>query len=159
MPTRLRLSFDDAFEQFAEARGEQIRLADAEQPFRLRPLGDDAYVVSGPDGDVSVVAVSGGEGVWVGVDGHVFEVKAHPASGRGHSRAREHDVLGPPMPATVVRIAVGPGDAVRTGDVLIALEAMKMELPIRAPRDGVVAAIHCHVGELVQPGATLVEMT
>ena len=67
-------------------------------------------------------------------------------------------VLGPPMPATVVRIAVKPGDAVRAGDVLIALEAMKMELPIRAPRDGIVAAVHCQEGELVQPGVSLVEI-
>ena len=76
------------------------------------------------------------------------------AAGRGaRAPARAtHDALTPPMSATVVRIAVKPGDAVRHGDVLIALEAMKMELPIRAPRDGVVAPIHCHEGELVQPG-------
>jgi 3-methylcrotonyl-CoA carboxylase alpha subunit len=61
------------------------------------------------------------------------------------------------MPATVVRIAVKPGDAVENGDVLIALEAMKMELPIRAPRDGVVLAVHCREGELVRPDQELLE--
>jgi biotin carboxyl carrier protein len=34
---------------------------------------------------------------------------------------------------------------------------MKMELPIRAPRDGVIAAVHCKRGELVQPGVALVD--
>jgi 3-methylcrotonyl-CoA carboxylase alpha subunit len=38
------------------------------------------------------------------------------------------------------------------------LEAMKMELPIKAPREGVVRAVHCHTGDLVQPGVNLVEL-
>jgi 3-methylcrotonyl-CoA carboxylase alpha subunit len=63
------------------------------------------------------------------------------------------------MSATVVRILVKPGDSVSNGDVLIALEAMKMELPIRAPRDGVVKAIHCQAGDLVQPGQQLIEFS
>jgi urea carboxylase len=46
---------------------------------------------------------------------------------------------------------------VRRGDTLIILEAMKMELPIRASSDGVVKAIHCKPGELVQPGVPLVD--
>jgi 3-methylcrotonyl-CoA carboxylase alpha subunit len=158
MPTRLRLSCED-FEQFAEVRGEQIRLAGVDQPFRVTMQGDDSYLVTGGRDGVPVVAVSSGEAVWVGVDGYVVEIKAHPASGRSHARARDHDVLGAPMPATVVRIAVEPGEAVRAGDVLVALEAMKMELPIRAPRDGVVTAVHCRQGDLVQPGTALIEIT
>ena len=55
------------------------------------------------------------------------------------------------MPATVVAIKVAPGDSVKQGDILIVLEAMKMELPVRAPGDGRVKAIHCRPGELVQP--------
>ena len=62
------------------------------------------------------------------------------------------------MPGTVIDIEVGLGQHVRAGDVLLTLEAMKMELPIRAPRDGVVSAIRCVPGELVQPGPPLVEL-
>ena len=51
-----------------------------------------------------------------------------------------------------------PATRVHDGDVLIALEAMKMELPIRAPRDGVVRAVHCREGELVQPDQVLLEL-
>ena len=47
------------------------------------------------------------------------------------------------------------GMAVEPGDVLMVLEAMKMELPITASRPGHVSAIHCRVGELVQPGVQL----
>lgn len=62
------------------------------------------------------------------------------------------------MPATVTQILVTPGQAVAQGDTVIILEAMKMELPIRAPRAGTVKAVHCHQGELVQPGVSLVEV-
>jgi multidrug efflux pump subunit AcrA (membrane-fusion protein) len=59
---------------------------------------------------------------------------------------------------TVVRITVEPGQRVSKGEVLIVLEAMKMELPIKAPRDGSVKAIACRPGELVQPGVPLLEL-
>ena len=63
-----------------------------------------------------------------------------------------------PMPATVVSIAAKPGHTVKEGDTVIVLEAMKMELPIKAPRSGVVKAVHCAQGELVQPGINLLEI-
>jgi biotin carboxyl carrier protein len=66
--------------------------------------------------------------------------------------------LAAPMPATVVLINVAPGQQVARGDIMIMLEAMKMELPIRAPRDGRVKTIACRAGELVQPGTALVEL-
>jgi biotin carboxyl carrier protein len=62
------------------------------------------------------------------------------------------------MPATVIEILVEPGQSVRQGDVLVKLEAMKMELPLRAPQDGRVKHVRCTPGELVQPGVPLLEM-
>ena len=62
------------------------------------------------------------------------------------------------MPATVVEIKVAVGDRVSRGDVLIALEAMKMELPVKAPRDGTIKSIACRTGELVQPGVPLLQL-
>jgi urea carboxylase len=62
------------------------------------------------------------------------------------------------MPGTVVRVDVAPGATVRRGDTLVILEAMKMELPIRATSDGVVKALHCRPGDLVQPGVPLVDV-
>ncbi|MBI2186509.1 MAG: biotin/lipoyl-binding protein [Acidobacteria bacterium] len=76
------------------------------------------------------------------------------------ARTRHDDelALAAPMPATVAAIHVSPGQEVETGDLLVMLEAMKMELPIRAPRAGRVKAIACRRGELVQPGVQLVEL-
>ena len=62
------------------------------------------------------------------------------------------------MPATVVKVLVQPGTAVKKRTTLVLLEAMKMELPLRAPADAVVAAVHCHEGEVVKAGALLVDL-
>jgi acetyl/propionyl-CoA carboxylase alpha subunit len=62
-----------------------------------------------------------------------------------------------PMPATVVKVHIAPGDAVKKGDALVVLEAMKMELPIRAPGDAIVKSVYCKPGEMVAADAVLVE--
>ncbi len=62
------------------------------------------------------------------------------------------------MPATVIRVLAEPGREVKRGETLLLLEAMKMELPVRAPRDGKVKALHCQAGQLVQPGVPLVDL-
>jgi 3-methylcrotonyl-CoA carboxylase alpha subunit len=157
MPSRVRVIVGDA-EWLAEVSGRQVRLVDVEHPFDISPADDGRFVVDGAEVAFTLTAAAAGRSIWIGSGGHVLEVEVHPASGAGHGRARDHDLLGPPMPATVVRIAVRPGDVVHAGDVLIALEAMKMELPIRAPRDGVIRAVHCREGEMVQSGTILVEL-
>ena len=63
-----------------------------------------------------------------------------------------------PMPATVLKVLVVPGSLVKKGDTVVVLEAMKMELPIRTSREGVITAVHCREGELVQPDTALVEI-
>jgi biotin carboxyl carrier protein len=88
------------------------------------------------------------------LDGRVYVIGAADARALGK---RDEASLAAPMPATVVAINVTPGQAVKAGDVLVVLEAMKMELAVTAPHDGHVRAIACHVGELVQPGVPLVE--
>jgi acetyl/propionyl-CoA carboxylase alpha subunit len=97
---------------------------------------------------------------WVFLHGqvYVFEVGARPGSGRGHTPKGHPGSLSAPMPATVIKTLAAPGDRVRAGDVLVLLEAMKMELPVRAAADGVVRTVRCRVGELVQPGQDLIEM-
>jgi biotin carboxyl carrier protein len=97
--------------------------------------------------------------IWVGIDGDVWTVEIEPAARPRRPRAHGgSEGLGAPMPATVIRLLVEPGREVRRGETLLLLEAMKMELPVRAPRDGRVTAVHCRPGELVQPGVPLVEI-
>jgi biotin carboxyl carrier protein len=94
---------------------------------------------------------------WVFLDGEVFQIEVVP-EGRRRRAAAAAGSLSAPMPATVVRVDVAPGAVVRRGDTLVILEAMKMELPIRASTDGTVTAVHCTAGDLVQPGIALIEI-
>ena len=63
-----------------------------------------------------------------------------------------------PMPAIVTAVTVAPGQTVARGDTLVVLEAMKMELPLKAPRDGRVTAVRCGVGDRVDPDTPLMEL-
>jgi len=63
-----------------------------------------------------------------------------------------------PMPGRVLRILVAVGDRVARGDVLLLIEAMKVQMRITAPADGSIAAIGCTEGELVEDGAELVTL-
>ena len=62
------------------------------------------------------------------------------------------------MPGTLIKVNVKPGDAVKKGDVLCVLEAMKMENDITAPADGVVASVEATQGASVATDAILVTM-
>ncbi len=63
-----------------------------------------------------------------------------------------------PMPGTILDVKVSAGDAVKSGDVLAILEAMKMENEIMAPSDGTVAGVHVKKGDSVNSGDLLVSL-
>ena len=92
---------------------------------------------------------------WVFSEGEVFEF-ARTQDGPTTHRLDESPSLSSPMPATVRQVHVSSGQEVRVGDTLILLEAMKMEMPLKAPRDGVVESVACQEGDLVTPGTPLV---
>ena len=60
-----------------------------------------------------------------------------------------------PMPGTILAVNVTAGQAIKKGDVLFILEAMKMENEIMAPADGTVAAVAVNKGATVESGAVL----
>lgn len=60
-----------------------------------------------------------------------------------------------PMPGKILGVKTSVGAAVKKGQVILILEAMKMENEIVAPEDGTVASVNVSVGEMVEPGATL----
>jgi acetyl/propionyl-CoA carboxylase alpha subunit len=95
---------------------------------------------------------------WVFFDGRVYVIDLSPLSRKKARHGHDETALASPMPATVLMINVQPGQQVAKGDLLIMLEAMKMELPVKAPRDGRVMALGCKPGELVQPGVPLLEL-
>jgi 3-methylcrotonyl-CoA carboxylase alpha subunit len=125
----------------------------------MRPLGDGWYLVIEGDQQWRVAVAAEGDATWVFVDGQVARLAATgPAATRGRARSRGDGGVMAPMPATVVAINTAPGLAIKEGDTVIVLEAMKMELPIKSPRTGTVKAVHCAKGDLVQPGVSLIEI-
>ena len=60
-----------------------------------------------------------------------------------------------PMPGTILDVKVAAGQAVKKGDIIVILEAMKMENEIMAPQDGTVASVPAKKGDSVNPGDLL----
>jgi len=77
-----------------------------------------------------------------------------PRRDAGADASDEHRIRAP-MPGRVVVVKAGPGTALHAGDVVLVLEAMKMELALKAPRDGVIADIRAQAGEFVEADAVL----
>lgn len=125
--------------------------------FEVTALGNGRYRVSDGASHCVAYAVQSGSQRWIFLEGMVFVLSTSPARDSAHG-VHDDMALSSPMPATVAAINVAPGQQVEAGDVLVMLEAMKMELAIKAPRAGRVASVACRQGELVQPGVPLVEL-
>ena len=154
MATRLHLSLGSRTWNATVAKHD-VRL-DAETTLHVVAEDGRLRAAQGDSSHHGNAATSGDE-VWVTVGGEVFVFTVTHGTRGPRSSTAGDEAFTPPMAATVVRIAVRPGERVDDGAVLIALEAMKMELPIRAPRAGIVRAVHCREGELVQPGQVLID--
>jgi 3-methylcrotonyl-CoA carboxylase alpha subunit len=116
----------------------------------------EAIVISGRSH--AVVTARDGDRVFVWCEGvaHQFErVRGKPAAGEGHHAG---DLVSP-MPGRVRRTFVLPGSRVARGEILLTLEAMKMEHSIRAPREGVLRKLHVREGDLVEAGVELAEIS
>ena len=142
--------------------GALLKAGDVEVAFASRALGDDRYDVTLGTGEatrrasltvyqtgeqVSVFAVSGS------AQATVVDTLAH--AGEGHKEAGR---LTAPMPGKVIAYLVRKGDAIKTGQPLAVLEAMKMEHTIAAPRDGTVAELLFAPGDQVSEGGELLTL-
>ncbi|MEI2611653.1 MAG: acetyl-CoA carboxylase biotin carboxyl carrier protein subunit [Candidatus Promineifilaceae bacterium] len=90
-------------------------------------------------------------------NGHTFTYERLREQGE-NTDSGDAGSLAATIPAIVSQILVQVGDTVKGGDKLILLESMKMVIPIQAPHEGTVTAIHCLTGEAVQPGIPLLTL-
>ena len=81
-------------------------------------------------------------------------VKAAPASSGSEGRVK----VVAPMSGKILGVKVSVGQAVKKGEVVAVLEAMKMENDIVAPQDGTIASVSCAVGDSVEAGALLASL-
>ena len=134
----------------------QVRIGG--ESYTVTEAAPGLYLVSNGTVRWQVAVADSGDSRWVSVNGQVavFEVESGSAGTR--KKTARADAMMAPMPATVAKLLVAPGQPVAEGETVLVLEAMKMELPVRSPRAGVVKAVHCAQGELVQPGVALVDL-
>jgi 3-methylcrotonyl-CoA carboxylase alpha subunit len=94
-------------------------------------------------------------GVWIGWPGGsaYFEKESRLAEG-----SHKHRDVRAPMTGKVIKLLVKQSDTVAEGDVLVILEAMKMEYRLAAPHAGTVEEVHCQEGELVDLGKVLIKL-
>jgi 3-methylcrotonyl-CoA carboxylase alpha subunit len=121
-------------------------------------VAGDTYRVRSEAGAWHVVVAASGDRRHVFVDGEVFEVEIGDTARPRRATHQPAGALVAPMPARVREVLVTPGQQVAAGDLLVTLEAMKMELAVRAPRDGRVVSVACRPGELVPQGLPLLEL-
>jgi len=139
--------------------GLAVTIAPGEERAQVTRLGADTYRVVTANRTWHVAVAASGSRLQVFADGNVFdlEIGSTPPMSRAGKR-HDGDALAAPMPARVREVLVEVGQSVAAGDLLVTLEAMKMELAVRAPRDGRVVSIACRPGELVSQGVALLEL-
>jgi len=95
------------------------------------------------------------KGVWIGWPGRaaMFSAESRVAAAQ-----HQQDAVRAPMTGRVVKILAELGSPAQEGDVLVILEAMKMEYRLTAPHTGTVEEVLCAEGELVDLGAVLVRL-
>ncbi len=134
----------------------------------------DAFepVPTGQEVVTAEAAAAGGAEVYtVTVSGQSYVVQVEeggdissmaPTPAAGTPAAAIPHIEGAPVPAplagNIFQVAVQPGDRVQEGDVIIILEAMKMETEVRAPRGGIVGTVHVKEGDSVAVGDTLLTL-
>lgn len=153
---------DDAIQLDARANPARsgefvVTLGDRRVTVSALVAADGSLMVTCEDGRRFRAVVSrDGSARWVSVGGRTHRVEEAQAS-RGGAGAHEGS-LEAPMPGKVLEIKVAPGDSVVRGQVLVVVEAMKMEHAVRAPRDGTVARVSVAAGDMVNPGTALVTL-
>lgn len=98
---------------------------------------------------------------YIAFDGeyYVVEIKGAASSNIGGARLQQENNITSPMPGLLVKLPVKVGDAVKAGDTLAIVEAMKMQNELRSPVDGRVEAINFKEGEQVDAFQTIVELS
>ena len=90
------------------------------------------------------------------VGGSASAPVAAPAAPVATAPKAAPEPLNCPMPGTIISVNVSVGQQVKLGDVVVVLEAMKMENEIKAPKDGTITSVNVNKGDAVESGTLLV---
>ncbi|MEU0316017.1 biotin carboxylase N-terminal domain-containing protein [Nocardioides sp. NPDC006273] len=143
--TWIETDFDNQITPYAGAAGEPAE--DGERQTVVVEVGGKRLSVSLPAG-LGGLAVGGGAGA----------AKKPKRAAKKAGAAASGDSVASPMQGTIVKIAVEEGQEVAEGDVVVVIEAMKMEQPLKAHKAGVITGLSATVGETVANGAVIAEI-
>ena len=143
--TWIETDFDNQITPYAGAAGEPTE--DAERQTVVVEVGGKRLSVSLPAG-LGGLSAGGGAGA----------AKKPKRSTKKAGAAASGDSVTSPMQGTVVKIAVEEGQEVAEGDVVVVIEAMKMEQPLKAHKAGVITGLNATVGETVTNGGVIAEI-
>jgi biotin carboxyl carrier protein len=142
-------TFSISVDGAAPTRWARTRCASGE--WRLGPVGSRSWAVS---------AHVAGDAAFVVHRGVAYQAVLRDPRMLGGAAAAGASVddIRTPMPGAVARVLVKPGDVVRAGQVLVVVEAMKMENEFKSPRDGTVADVPAATLRAVEAGTVLVRL-
>ncbi|HWJ10573.1 MAG TPA: biotin/lipoyl-containing protein, partial [Nocardioides sp.] len=146
--TWIETDFDNQIEPYKGSAGE------ADEP------GEKQKVVVEVGGKRIEVVLPAGLGGIAGNGGGAAAGAKKPkrAAGKKASAAASGDAVASPMQGTIVKVAVEEGQEVAEGDVVVVLEAMKMEQPLKAHKSGTITGLTAQVGATVANGEVVAEI-
>jgi biotin carboxyl carrier protein len=106
---------------------------------------------------IKSIITEGDKEKFVFVDGEVFKVKPVQLTGIKKEKSKEGN-LSSPISGRVVSVKIKNGDSVKKGDILMVIEAMKMEYLIRAPYDGKIKKVYFKEKDLIEIGQQTIEL-
>ena len=131
------------------------------QQFTARIIAFDSHSckirIDGKDSELSVFPQCGTVYIFQGIDSFQFEVADPIHNSQGMSATEEN--IASPMPGTITQLLVAEGGQVEAEQVLVVMEAMKMEHSLKASRSGTVSAVHCQVKDQVDAGTVLIQLS
>ncbi|WP_322409624.1 acetyl/propionyl/methylcrotonyl-CoA carboxylase subunit alpha [Microbacterium invictum] len=166
LPFHRKVVRDPAFTAENGAFGVYTRWIETEFDNDIPPWDGELDAPAAGDGRHTVVVEVGGKRLEVSLPDRVATTShtngrpaAVPPSRRSHTASAvagaSGDAVKAPMQATIVKVAVAEGQQVVKGDLVVVLEAMKMEQPIQAHKDGTVGSINADPGTTVAAGHQL----
>jgi len=122
------------------------------------PEGARETIVVEVGGKRLEVSLPSGFGASTGGGGGARKAAPKRSAGKKAGAAASGDTLTAPMQGTIVKVAVAEGDAVEAGQLIVVLEAMKMEQPLNAHKAGTITSLSAEVGAVVTSGSSICDI-
>lgn len=117
----------------------------------VRGLGPKAPTAGG-------ITASSGDQLWVHLNGRTYCLEYRDAVTHLGEAEAKAGTMRAPMPGSVIAVSAVAGQVIAAGDAVMIIESMKLETVIRAPQDGIVAAVHFAVGDRFDRDAVLASL-